>query len=421
MKPISSKLKLAFKNISALSVLQVSTYIIPLLLLPYVIRVLGVEGFGVATYIIAVISFFMVFVDYGFNLSATRSVSINRENDNKLSEIFFSVLLIKLAFSLIGLILLLLFFFIFSNQVEHKLLYLTAYITVFGHALSPVFFYQGIERMVTLTKIGVLAKILGLIASFSFINESDDIFEYIFIFALSYLAPSLILIYLALNNFNLQFTTPSFSRVVGDLKDGASFFGVSAMSSILSSAGIVFLGVFSTKEVVGSYSAVERLVKAALSFFAPINQAFYPYSASIFARKFDDGIAFIKKLAFFIFAASLFTCSLMILLSEHIVSILYGSSVEQYASVFLLLTPWFILSLLNNCYGVQFMSNAGLSNLYFYFFLIAGVFCISLYYFLIPYFGFKGVAYSMAISELMLFVMLFTVFCFRNKLIKVVN
>ena len=82
------------KNISYLGVVQGLNYILPLITLPYLVRVIGVEKFGVISLATAVISFFLVITDYGFNYTATREVALNKNNNEELVNIFSSVMIV---------------------------------------------------------------------------------------------------------------------------------------------------------------------------------------------------------------------------------------------------------------------------------------------------------------------------------------
>jgi len=108
--------KRLLSNFFSLSVLQVFTYILPLLTLPYLVRVLGMEKFGLVMFAQAFLMFFNVLVDYGFNLSATREISIHRDDKSKLTEIFSSVIGIKAILLVISFLILTIIIFFSCNR-----------------------------------------------------------------------------------------------------------------------------------------------------------------------------------------------------------------------------------------------------------------------------------------------------------------
>src|SRR5690554_5938561 len=83
-------------NFGYLMLLQIAGYVFPLITIPYLARVIGVDGFGKIAFAAAVIAWFQTISDWGFNYTATRDVARNRDNLEKVSEIFSNVLWAKM-------------------------------------------------------------------------------------------------------------------------------------------------------------------------------------------------------------------------------------------------------------------------------------------------------------------------------------
>ena len=142
-------------NIFSLSILHGLNYILPMLTIPYLVRVLGPEYFGLLAYATSIIGFFILFTDYGFNLSATRQVSIHREDKKKINNIFSSVITIKIALLLISLVILSIFIFSIDKFNENWELYFITFGMVFGSVIYPVWLFQGLEKMKYITYLDV--------------------------------------------------------------------------------------------------------------------------------------------------------------------------------------------------------------------------------------------------------------------------
>ena len=77
-----------FLNAVYLFVVQGVTYLVPLITLPYLVRVLGAQSYGVLSFSLAIIQYFILLTDYGFNLSATQKISVICGDINKISNVF---------------------------------------------------------------------------------------------------------------------------------------------------------------------------------------------------------------------------------------------------------------------------------------------------------------------------------------------
>ena len=87
-------------------VLQITNYILPLLLIPYLVRILGTEKFGLVMLAQSLFLFVTVIVDFGFSLSGTREIALYRDNKTKMSQIFIAIMFIKSALIIVAFFLL---------------------------------------------------------------------------------------------------------------------------------------------------------------------------------------------------------------------------------------------------------------------------------------------------------------------------
>ena len=90
------------KNTFFLYLMQISTYIFPLLTFPYLTRVLGAEKYGVVVFSNAVIQYFTLFLEFGFLLSATNLCSESREDKKKLGNITYGVMYAKVLLAIVA-------------------------------------------------------------------------------------------------------------------------------------------------------------------------------------------------------------------------------------------------------------------------------------------------------------------------------
>ena len=109
-----------FSNMSYLSAMQVFKMFIPLITYPYLIRILGSETYGLIVFVQAIIAYLLILVGFGFNTIATKEISVNRDNKEKINEIVSSVLIIKIAL-LIFAFLILYFLVLFIPKISRAL------------------------------------------------------------------------------------------------------------------------------------------------------------------------------------------------------------------------------------------------------------------------------------------------------------
>ena len=63
------------ESFCSLSILNILNLILPLITLPYLVHVIGIEKYGIYSFAYAIIQYILLISTYGFNLSATKLIS----------------------------------------------------------------------------------------------------------------------------------------------------------------------------------------------------------------------------------------------------------------------------------------------------------------------------------------------------------
>ena len=308
-------------NFFSLSVLQIFSYVLPLLTLPYLVRVLGVETFGLVAFATAFITFFNILVDYGFNLSATREVSIHRENKDKITEIYSSVLSIKFILIFVSFVIFSFIVFTFEKFSSHSMLYFITFISVIGQALFPIWYFQGMERMKYITIINIFSKVVFTIAIFVFVHEESDYLMVPLLTGLGILIGSLYALYIIKKDFHQKFVLQTIKTMMIHFKDSSQFFLSRVSVSIYTSANAFVLGLFTNNTMVGYYSIAEKLYMAIQSLYGPITQALYPYVAK------ERNIKLFKKIFYSVVGLNILGVVFLYFFGEYIFTFLFTQEI----------------------------------------------------------------------------------------------
>jgi PST family polysaccharide transporter len=393
--------KIVAGNYLSLLILQGANYLLPLLILPFLVRVLGAERFGLIMFAQALTTFLFVFVDFGFNLSGTREISLTKVNKQQLSEIFSAIMIIKVVLTFVAFIILYLIVNLFTRfKVEAEVYYLS-FGVVLGQALFPVWFFQGIEKMKFITIINIIAKIIFTLLVFVFIRvESDYILVPLFN-SLGFIVAGVIGLLFSFRYITFRF--PSFTLIKRLFLESSSLFVSNFAASLNTASNVFILGIFAGNTIAGIYSSMEKLILAIKNIYTPLYQAIFPWLSKQEKYKI---VIIIKKMAPKIFLVSSMITIFILLLGKTILSIVYNDkSITDYANIFKILSFVSIFSAINMLYISLYFPSIKKYKTRMNILITGGLFNFLLSLLLVYIFGIYGTAFSAVTTELFLLVL----------------
>ena len=270
-----NKYKVIVHNTTYLSVLEILKMVMPFVALPYLISTVGADKYGLVVFAQAIISYFIIFINFGLDVSAVKNVSINRSDNEKLSEVVSSVLIIKaflfiLSFLALGVLLLCV-----KQFRDNYVLFLLSFLSCLSEILFPVWFYQGVEKMKYITLI-----------RFIFIKNESDYLLIPLLQSLGWLLSGVISFFMLIRVENISLFVPTIESIRRYFKESVPFF-VSRVSVVINaSMAKTICGIFFSMHEVAVFDLAQKIAMTALVPLQMLNQALFPHIAKTLDRKF---------------------------------------------------------------------------------------------------------------------------------------
>lgn len=395
------------KNIFYLFLVQGSSYLLPLITFPYLLRVLGVEYFGVLGFCQATVQYLVLLTDYGFNWTATQIIAKNRNDYQKISKVFWSVMVAKIILFLIALFILLLLI-AFVDKYQSLYLVLISYIPlIIGNVIYPVWLFQGLEKMKWITISTLVARFLLLPLTFLFVKGPADVWlAALFQGSVNMLA-GVFAIWFIFSNRLVGIITISLTEVKFRLKEGIHVFLSTSAISLYTVSVTVILGFISGATAVGLFNSANTIRNAAQGLLGPIFQAIYPRVNSLFESEYLKAMALIKKVVRGIGVLTFIGCSVLFLAADLIITIIAGKEFEQATNVLRWLAYVPFLVSLSNLFGVQTMLSHSFKKEFSLFLTLGASLNLIIIFPLVHFYNETGAAIAIFATELFITVIMF--------------
>ena len=138
--------RLIRESVGSLGILQMTNYLIPILVIPLLLSRVGLESYGMIVLAQGIMNFGVAIADFGLNLTGMRLTSLAKGDLEIQRTLTQKILVIKGFLFLVTFITLAFLVKIVSPWQSYEYLILTSYFIVIGNTLMPVWYFQGIQK-----------------------------------------------------------------------------------------------------------------------------------------------------------------------------------------------------------------------------------------------------------------------------------
>ena len=215
-----------------------------------------------------------VLAEFGFVLSATREIAQTRDCRDTCGRVVSGTFGAQVVLTFLAVMIAL----AVATQIpllrSHPRLLCAGLIYGAVQGISPLWLFQGFERMSLAAFLEVPSKLCALVAIFFFVRTPADDWKVLAFQSFTPIATCVVGLWMA--NQLVNFRAPTAALVWRSLRGGLAMFLLRSGMATYSTANVLILGIFAPAPIVGFYSSAEKLSKAIAGLLLPIRDAFYP-------------------------------------------------------------------------------------------------------------------------------------------------
>ena len=376
---------------------QIWMLIIPLIIAPYLTRVLGDTAIGIFTYANSIAYYFIIFANLGISRYGQRIIA-QSSNTLELRMTFWSLFVTHIIFSVLSILAYIVFVFCFVT--EYQDIYWIETIYVFSAIFDITWLFYGLENFKSVAIRSFLIKGVELMGVFAFVKSPADLPSYALITACAWLAGQIVMIPQAVAIIKpIKFG-------VTDMRQHIKPLLVFFISTIAITLYTVFdktlLGIFSTKENVAYYEYANKIISIPRTFMAVIGTVLYPRACKLAREGNREGQVKYLNLSItmvaFIGTASLFG---LLAISELFSAVYFGTDFLQSGYIMMGMAVLPLICGLGEIVRAQYMIPNGMDREYIICILFNAITNLVISCALIPFLGAYGAVIGTCTAEML--------------------
>lgn len=264
------------KNILMLYLMTGARYVLPLILLPYLTRVLSKDCYGAVAYTKSFVAFELVIIGFGFMYSATREVAMHRDDPKLLSVILGDVTAAQLMLAAVTLVGMAVLSWCVPILREYRLFAMLSFLTPVLTIFMFDYLFMGLEAMEVITKRYVLMR--SVVAGLTLLAVRNDA-QMLLLPVLEIVGETVAVTLVAweLRKRGLRLRCRGITAALKKLRGSFVYFMSNIATTAFGTLNTMICGFFMPVALVAEWGVCSQLVGAIQMLYNPIITGLYPY------------------------------------------------------------------------------------------------------------------------------------------------
>jgi O-antigen/teichoic acid export membrane protein len=386
-------------NAVSLYAVQGLNYLLPLLLLPYLLRILSPEGYGSIMLAQSLAGYGIILTEFGFNLTAARDISVARDDPERVAQIYWTTVAAKTLLMLASGLILGIVILATPGFRSQWPVFVASSLLVVGNVAFPQWYFQGLERLRDVAIVQAVAKCVVTASVVVFVHGPRDTWLAALIMATPQLAGAAAALCLQMPLAPSLAYKPTPTDILSALRHSGHMFASIVSTTLYLHTNTIVLGLMSGAREVALYSIGTRLIAALQSIAGPVVQAVFPRASFLFAHHPEQAWALLKRAARWVLPAIALTSIVLAVFATSVARILGGAKYADAAGVLRIMAAIPLLVTIASGLAQIVMINIGLSRQLFRIYLAVGCTNLVLLPFLVLAYASRGAAAALLIAE----------------------
>lgn len=397
------------KNITYKILHQIILFIFPLILTPYISRVLGVKSLGIYAFYYSISIYFSYLAMLGINIYGNRAIAQVKENDKTLKKVFTNIYVLQFIASIISLLLYLIFILISKNKIISIIMIMNILTSLF----NINWFYFGQEKFKPVIFTQLIIKTLITILIFVFVKNENSLIIYSILKCSSDLIFNIILFIFSIKY--IKFNNISKTSVKNNLKPCLLLFIPALATTIYQQTDKVMIGILVNKTEVGYYECASKLITITLGLVSAVLTVISPKMSNLISRKKDDDSKklFNNSINYILCLATAISFGI-ISISKEFVPLFFGNSYKSSINLTIGLAVSLLFVSFSNSLKLLYLIPKEKDKIYTNSVIYGTILNITLNYIFISKYNAMGAVISTVFTEL--FVLIYQILKIKNDL-----